>query len=236
MVKLLGPLFKSVLALISAASMSLAETAPVRVALVDTENLSYPGNPTPNRELIRDQVLPFIFLDREVRFFSARLSADDGTYSADFEGNDIVTLSPDVVLIHWTSFPPPEGLDFCAPKGAEGPRNCAAQILAFLFSLHRENPEAKFMIYSRADNICGSIFQASLERLLRQRISDDEAVVAAFMQKIGFMVMRSRLGRENFSDDEVTASIRRLADLLSSNRIPLLEADPRDGLCGWDGR
>lgn len=225
----------SVLASIWVASGSLAETDPVRVALVDTVNLAYDGNPTPNRELIRDRVLPEIFPEAEVGLFSAQLSEEDGTYSAELGGTDIVGFRPDVVLVHWTSFPPPEGLDFCAPKGAEGHRNCAARILEFLASIHREYPEARFMVYSRARNLCVSEYQLSLGRLLRQRISDDDAEVTAFMQKVGFMVMRPNLGRENFSDDGVIPSIRRLAGLLSGDRIPLFRSDPSDGLCGWNG-
>jgi hypothetical protein len=64
---------------------------------------------------------------------------------------------------------------------------------------------------------------------------DDHDKVAAFSQKIGFMVMRSRFDRENFSDTGVIDSVRRLDNYLSSDRLPLLRADPRDGLCGWDG-
>ena len=233
--KPLGLLLGILIALACVPSMLFAETAPTRVAVVDTENLPYPGNPIPNRDLIRDEVVSRIFPQSETRLFSVRLSTENGSYSADLEGQDILAFNPDFVLVHWTSFPPPEGLGYCVPKGAEGSRNCAAQALAFLFSIHRANPEASIIIYSRARNLCVSDFQFSLARLLIERISDDEEVVGAFMQSIGFVVMRPDLDRQNFSDHNVVDSIRRLFGYLSSSKGSLLRNDPRDGLCGWDG-
>ncbi len=227
-----------VAALVSLLSVGTAHADPAAFALVDGRGIVYkytdedceeaPCVPRSNLEALADILpSPAMYENSRTVPFEVKKREPGGAFPG---AKSIVAASPDVVLVHWSSFAEVDGGP-CYPKGEpDDPAVVCAQAVVNLLRDIYAQTSANIVIYSRKTGICEDDFNKSLRGMVYDAISG-QPKLNNFPNDIGFVAMTQSTDWRNFDTSASQGRLRQLIDALIDNRVPRWSFDKSQGLC-----
>jgi hypothetical protein len=212
------------LTLVSAHSIQAESHQMLRIALLDGEEISYAGDPQRPNYVVLEELIPRILSGVSVstQYFDVGTQKADETW---IDAEDILAFKPDLVLMHWSAFRPPEGEEHCVTDGSAKRRGCAQEIVDLLSSVLAGSENlVSFVIYSRSSTLCTNGRRSGLINLM----NDNDPL----SEQVGLMAMTSIARGTEFGTRRVQRDMKALILHMSGIESRGFDAaDINGGLC-----